>query len=389
MNLDVSPQEKRFREEVRDWLDANVPRGPRPLDGMAARDFDLAWQARQYEAGWAGICWPAEYGGRGLSLIEQIIWYEEYARSGAPYIGTCFVGINHAGPTLIARGSEAQKRFHLRQILKGEVAWCQGFSEPGAGSDLAGLRTEGRVEGDELIVNGAKIWTSYAERVDYQELLLRTQRGSKRHAGLSWVICDMHAPGITIRPIRLMSGAVDLCQVFYDNVRLPLSNLVGQLNDGWSVAMSTLGFERGTGFIADQVKLGQSVERMIAYARENADEDGRTLIRNDRIADMLAELRAEVSALRSMTYASVSRLAAGEVPGARASIVRLCASELSQKVSRAEVELLGATIAEFRYGDKGGLHDYLYSFAQTIAGGSAQIQRNIIGERLLNLPRDR
>jgi alkylation response protein AidB-like acyl-CoA dehydrogenase len=387
MDIEYSEGEAQFRQEVRDWLEANTPKAPRPLDGVDGRAFDLAWQRRQYDCGWAGINWPSEYGGRGLSLIEQIIWFEEYARAGAPHIGVCFVGINHGGPTLIARGNEAQKSYYLPRILKAESVWCQGFSEPGAGSDLAGIRTHGRIEGDELVVNGSKIWTSFADLADTQELLIRTNPSAGRHKGLSWVICDMRTPGITVRPIRLMSGQADLCEVFYDEVRIPIDNVVGGIDEGWSVAMSTLGFERGTGFIAEQVSLAAQVEALIVRARETTGADGRALIASERLADDLATLRAEVMALKAMTYRTVSEVARTNTPGSESSIVRLYTSELSQRVARFEIDMIGQAMLDFQYGEKNPTQRYLYGFAQTIAGGSAQIQRNIIGERVLGLPK--
>lgn len=389
MDISFSPAEQRFRDEVRAWLADNVPKEERPLQPGDAKAFDLAWQARQFAGGWAGINWPVEYGGRGLSLIEQIIWFEEYARAGAPWVGVCFVGVNHGGPTLIMRGDEAQKSFHLPRILKGESVWCQGFSEPGAGSDLAGLRTHARIEGDHLVINGSKIWTSFADQADYQELLLRTDKDAQRHHGLSWVICDMHAPGIEIRPIRMMSGEWDFCQVFYDEVRIPVENVVGGIGNGWSVAMSTLAFERGTGFIAEQVKMGQRIEHLVEKAGSTIGPNGRPLLAREDIAERLATLRAEVAALRAMTYTSVSTTARTGQPGPEASVIRLFSAELGQRVARLDVELIGDAIFDFAYGDQSEVHDYLRGFAATIAGGSAQIQRDIIAERILGLPRSR
>src|SRR5690242_7227657 len=195
-----------FRAQARSWLAANVPNELAPSEGQPSREFVLRWQQRQYTDGWAGLTWPKEYGGRELSAIEQIIWFEEYAAARAPSThDASFVGVNHAGPTLIACGSEAQKAYHLPRILRGEVIWCQGFSEPGSGSDLASLRTSGRIVGDEIIVSGQKIWSSYADIADFQELLIRTDPTSSRHRGLSWVICPMDAPGLTVRPIRTMA----------------------------------------------------------------------------------------------------------------------------------------------------------------------------------------
>ena len=383
MHIGFTAQETRFREECRDWLEENVPAEKRPIDAADAIDFDKAWQRRLFDAGWAGINWPAQYGGRGLSIVEQVIWLEEYAKARAPWIGANFVGINHGGPTLILNASEEQKAYHLPRILKGEAIWCQGFSEPGAGSDLAGIRTRGRIEGDELVINGSKIWTSFAHVADWQELVLRSEEGSTRHKGLSWVICDMHAPGITVRPIRKMSGQTEFAEVFYDDVRIPLANVVGGLGNGWSVSMSTLSFERGTGFIADQVKHSQEIEELIAAARANG------MIRDERIADKLAQLRAEVAAVRAMTYRNISEVARTGQPGPEASVIRLFTSELGQRLERMAVLLMGEDVLDFAYGEDNAVADYLRGFAATIAGGTAQIQRDIIGERLLGLPKSR
>jgi alkylation response protein AidB-like acyl-CoA dehydrogenase len=383
MDIAFSTEDARFREECRDWLHGNLPPEKRPLNATDAVDFDKAWQRRLFDAGWAGINWPTEYGGRGLSILQQVVWLEEYAKAHAPWIGANFVGVNHGGPTLIMNASEDQKNDHLPRILKGEAIWCQGFSEPGAGSDLAGISTRGRVEGNDLIINGSKIWTSFAQVSDWQELVLRTEEGSRRHTGLSWVICDMHAPGITIRPIQKMSGQTEFAQVFYDDVRIPLANVVGGLGNGWKVAMSTLSFERGTGFIADQVKQSEEIAELIETARASG------MIKDDRIADQLGQMRAEVAALRAMTYRNISEVVRTGQPGPEASVIRLFTSELGQRLERMAVTLMGEALLDFRYGEDNQIHNYLRGFASTIAGGSSQIQRDIIGERMLGLPKSR
>ena len=390
MNLDFSSDERRFREEVRTWLRANVPRERGPGDGPGARAFDCAWQRLQYDAGWAGIAWPVEYGGRGLSLVQQMIWYEEYALARGPLSGACFVGLNHAGPTLIHCGSERQKRDHLQPILRGDAVWCQGFSEPGAGSDLAGLQTRAQVDGDSLVVSGQKIWTSHADLADYQELLVRTDPDASRHGGITWVIGDMRAPGIEIRPIRTMAGVSHFSQVYYDQVRIPLSNVVGEIDDGWSVAISTLAFERGTAFMAEQVDLAQTVEDLIDYARRHPGPGGsRPAIRDESIALRLAGLRAEVAALRAMTYASVSRALREDTPGPEGSIVKLYFSEVKQRSYRLAMEVLGAESLELTPYEVKWTQPYLRSYAASIAGGTSEIQRNIIAERMLGLPKHR
>jgi alkylation response protein AidB-like acyl-CoA dehydrogenase len=391
MNLDVSPAERDFRDRARTWLAENSPGEGPTNDPRRAQEFELAWQALQFDAGWSGVSWPVEYGGLGLSLAEQLIWYEEYALAGAPQPRACFVGLRHAGPTLILRGSAEQKAEHLPRILKGELTWCQGFSEPGAGSDLAGLRTRAVVDGDDLVVSGQKIWTSYADVATYQELLVRTDPEAPRHRGITWVICDMRSAGIEVRPIRTLAGVSEFCEVFYDEVRVPLSNVVGELNDGWSVAMSTLSFERGTAFMAEQVGLERTVSELIAVAGDVVGPGGRRpAIEDDEIARRLGRALAEVSALRAMTLAAVSRSAGQPQPGPEASMMRVMYGELEQRIMKLAVDIVGADGAgAIASGPRrrNWTADYLWSFQATIAAGSKDIQRNIIGERVLGLPR--
>jgi len=390
VELRFTAAEEAFRADARAWLAENMPRTPRPTgDLRARRDHDLAWQRRMFEGGWAGISWPRAFGGRGATLMEQLIWYEEYARAGAPEISTLFVGLNHAGPTLIACGTEEQKAEHLPRILRGEVVWCQGFSEPNAGSDLASLQTRAVVEGDALVVTGQKIWTSFAHIAEFQELLVRTDPAAARHRGLSWVICPMDAPGIEIRPITTITGESDFCEVFYDRVRIPLRNVVGALNDGWRVAMATLSFERGTAFLSGQVRLARRVEELVAVARAVPGPRGQPrAIDDDEIARRLARLAAEVDAMRAMTYRSVSLAARTGVPGAEASIIRLFFSELIQRLDLLAMDVLGAAAVEGREaGAAAWATSYLTGLSQTIGGGTRDIQRNIIGDRYLGLPR--
>jgi alkylation response protein AidB-like acyl-CoA dehydrogenase len=365
-----------FRLEAREWLEANVPADQSPEDGPASRDFVLAWQRAQAAGGWAGIAWPKELGGRGLSVLEQIVWFEEYARAGAPSpLNASFVGLNHAGPTLIACGTPEQKAFHLPKILAGEVIWCQGFSEPGAGSDLASLRTRGRVEGDELLIDGHKIWSSFADIADWQELLIRTDPEARTSSALSWVICPMNAAGITVRPIRTMAGARKYCEVFYESVRVPLSSVVGGLNNGWSTAMSTLSFERGTAALALLIGLTLKVEKLLAACPADRPE----------MRLRLARLLAEGSSIRATTY-RFALDSENAVPDAGGSIIRLAFAEFAQRVTAAAVDLYGIEAPEV-IGMHGWGHDYLDAFSETIAGGAAEIQRNIIAERVLGLPK--
>ena len=365
-----------FRLEARRWLEANGPREPSPEDGPQSRDYVLAWQKAQAHAGWAGIAWPREVGGRGLSVLEQIVWFEEYARAGAPSpLNASFVGLNHAGPTLIACGTTEQKAYHLPKILAGEVTWCQGFSEPGAGSDLASLKTRGRIEGDELVIDGHKMWSSFADIADWQELLIRTDPAARTSEALTWVICPMNARGITVRPIRTMAGPRKYCEVFYDSVRVPISNVVGGIGKGWATAMSTLSFERGTASLALLIGLIHKVDQLLA-----ACPTGRPEMRM-----RLAQLRARGASIRAMTY-RFALDSENAVPDASGSIVRLSFAEYSQQVTAAAIDLYGIEAPEV-VGLQGWGHDYLDAFSETIAGGTAEIQRNIIAERVLGLPK--
>jgi alkylation response protein AidB-like acyl-CoA dehydrogenase len=385
MDLTFTKDDANFREDARTWLRQNLPTERRPHSGQALRDFDTDWQRRQFEGGWAGVSWPKEYGGLGLPLVRQLIWYEEYARSGAPDNHLCFVALNHGGPTLIARGNDDQKRYHLPKILSGEVIWCQGFSEPNAGSDLASLKTRARIDGDHLVVNGSKIWTSHGHLSDWQELLVRTDPDAPKHKGISWVICDMKTPGITLRPIEIMTSPnqVHFVQCFYDDVRIPLANVVGELNDGWNVAMSTLGFERGTAQIKDQIRYAFLVEHMIQEARKRLGSD--CPLSRDEIGARLAQLRADMAAARAMTYMVVSRAEAG-LQGSESSLMRAMVGEVQQRARRLALDVLGPDMLE-NPEDNDWVYYYLRSFSITIAAGTAQIQRNIIGERVLGLPR--
>jgi len=385
MDLHFSREDMIFRDQARIWLRDNLIRERRPHSGEAMRSFDLAWQRKQFEGGWAGVSWPVQYGGLGLSLTRQLIWHEEYARADAPDNHLCFVALNHAGPTLIASGSEDQKRLHLPKILRGDVIWCQGFSEPNSGSDLASLRTQARIEGDHLVVNGSKIWTSHGHLSDWQELLVRTDPAAPKHKGISWVICDMKSPGITLRPIEIMTSPnqVHFVQCFYDEVRIPIGNIVGRINDGWNVAMSTLGFERGTAQIRDQIRYSYLVEKMIREAQERFGSE--SPLSNDEIGARLAQLRADMAAARAMTYMVMSRAQAG-IQDSQSSLMRAMVGETQQRARRLAFDILGPYALENPEEDD-WVYFYLRSFSITIAAGTAQIQRNIIGERVLGLPR--
>jgi alkylation response protein AidB-like acyl-CoA dehydrogenase len=389
MDLQFSSADVAFRDEVRTWLAEHTPTERRPKMGREVRDYDLGWQRTMFDAGWGGVAWPVEYGGRDLPLTQQLIWYEEYARTGLPPIDSRFVGLAHAGPTLMARASEAQRSFHLPKILRGDVVWCQGFSEPEAGSDLASLRTRAVVDGDELVVTGQKIWTSFAHLADYQELLVRTNPDVPKHKGITWVICDMTTPGIEIRPIRTIDGGADFNEVFYDEVRIPIENVVGDIDNGWSVAMSTLSFERGTAFTTSQVQLASSVEQLIELARSRVSINGRPVIEDGGLAERLARARADCAALRALTYLGISKNVNSDQPGPEGSMMKLHYADLCKRVYHLGIEILGPRSLAIPHdeSDTVWVDRHLMAYSASIGGGTSEIQKNIIGERVLGLPR--
>ncbi|MFB6394773.1 acyl-CoA dehydrogenase family protein [Polymorphospora lycopeni] len=389
MRLQLNSREREFQERAADWLSDNVPTADRPPSGPAMVDFDRAWQRRQYDGGWAGVSWPSEFGGAGLSLTEQILWYEQCARFDAPEPGVFNIALGHAGPTLIVEGSEAQKHDHLGPILRGEEIWAQGFSEPGAGSDLASLRMRAVRDGDDLVVNGSKIWTTKASVSDWQELLVRTDPEAARHHGLSFLIVALDTPGIEVRPITTMDGDTPFAEVFYDDVRIPLANVVGRLGDGWKVAMTTLGLERGTMTLGMVIRLLKLIDQVRELAATRVDRRGRAMLANDEVAAAIADIESEGVALYALALAFVSEVVRTGKAGPKGSMVRPFYAELSQRVKRLGADLLdregltvdgSAAAAEF-------VPSYLYSFAHTIGTGTSEVQRNVIAQRVLGLPR--
>jgi hypothetical protein len=395
VDLRYSASDEAFRKDLRGWLAEAVPaHGVAPAEGDWAirRDYDTGWQRKLYEAGYAGINWPSEYGGRGAPLSEQLVYYEEIARARAPYVGVNFVGLLHGGPTLIVEGTDAQKEAHVGAILRGDQVWCQGFSEPTAGSDLASLRTRAVREGDEYVISGHKIWTSFAQVADYCELLARTDPEAPKHKGITWLIVPMDAPGIEIRPLRTISGSGEFSEVFFDDVRVPVDKRVGQENDGWRVANVTLRFERGTSFASQMVELRQYVADLVEVAKRVTRNDASAW---DDVAlrREVGHVEAELEALWAMLKLSVSQAAESGVPGVGASAVKLVYTELYQQIAELSVRVIGR--AGLSMEDVGGLPSErflsraLQSLSLTIAAGTSQIQRNIISERILGLPKER
>ena len=396
MDLRYSESDQAFRSALRHWLAQAVPEhGPAPKqvqDWAARREYDTAWQRKLQAAGYAGINWPEAYGGRGAPLSEQLVYYEETALAGAPYVGVNFVGLLHGGPTIMVEGTPEQKERHLGSILRGEEVWCQGFSEPNAGSDLASLRTRAVRDGDEYVVDGHKIWTSFAQVADYCELLVRTDPDSSKHGGITWLILDMNTPGVEIRPLKTISGSGEFSEVFLDGVRIPVGNRVGAENEGWRIANVTLRFERGTSFASEMVKLNHFVQQLITVARQVTRFEGQAW--DDRsLRREVGHIQAELDALGAMLKLSVSQAGESGVPGVGASALKLVYTELYQRISELAVRILGR--AGLSLDDVGGLPSaeitgsYLQALSLTIAAGTSQVQRNIIGERILGLPKDR
>lgn len=344
-----------------------------------------------FDAGYAGIDWPTDGGGRGASPVEQLIYLEELERAHAPYVGVNFVGLLHAGPTIAVEGTPEQRSRFLPPILRGEQVWCQGFSEPSAGSDLAALRTRAVRDGDEYVVSGSKIWTSHAEVADFCELLVRTGPSDSRHRGITWLAMEMDRPGIDFRPLRTIAGSTEFGQLFLDQVRVPVANRVGDEGDGWRVAMVTLSFERGTAFVGEVI---QSME-LLRSLRGLAERSGAWESADTR--RLLGSLGARLDALWALARRNVSAAARTGVPGIGGSVYKLALSEARQDLAELGMDLAGR--AGLSWDELEGLDGsgalgnaelvstWVHSLSRTIAAGTSQIQRNIIAERILGLPK--
>lgn len=395
MDLRYTPTEQAFRADLRAWLDATLPTLPAKPDANdwpERRAYDTHWQRLLFDAGYAGVDWPVEGGGRGASAIEELIFKEELERAHAPYVGVNFVGLLHAGPTVIAEGTPEQRSRFLPAILKGEEIWCQGFSEPGAGSDLASLRTRAVRDGDHYVVTGQKIWTSHAEVADYCELLVRTGPEDSRHRGITWLILPMDAPGVDIRPLSTIAGSTEFAELFLDEVRVPVANRVGQENDGWRVTMVTLSFERGTAFVGDLLEAFELLATSVTLAQRTGAWD------DSGIRRQAGHLKAELDALWALTRRNVSQAARTGIPGQGGTFFKLAYSETRHKLGEFSLGLLErAGLAAFDASGIDGagvlpaeviVEDWLRGISLTIAAGTSQIQRNIVGERILGLPKE-
>lgn len=393
MDLNLSPTELTFQTELRAWLAANVPKGwdARGSQSMEERfDFLKSWQRKMYEAGWAGVSWPKEYGGRGATLMEQVIFWQELAAAGAPPLANV-LGVGLVGPTLIAFGTEAHKKRFLAKILSAEEIWCQGFSEPDAGSDLANVRCQAELQGDHYVVNGQKVWNSYGWAAHWCQLVVRTDPTAAKHKGLTVLLVDMKSAGVDVRPLRQMTGETEFNEIFFHDVRVPVDNVVGKVNEGWEVAMGTLMHERGTLGAGIQVMYRRNMERLIELAHSQPRQGG-PAAQNPVMRQKLAQCYAEIEIMRWNQMRAFSRINATGVPGPEGSIQKIFWSELNQRFQQIAQELLGP-YGQLEAGDAHAIdngswsYGYLRTRGNTIEAGTSEIQRNIIGHFVLGLPK--
>ena len=390
MDLTWSPQEEAFRAEVREWLETNVPRSEHKLgedefdDDEQSFEFRRAWQRKLGEAGYLAMHWPKEFGGGGATLVEQVIFNEEYAKANAPQPVNS-LGINLVGPTLMTHGTEEQKKRFLRNILTADEIWCQGYSEPNAGSDLAGLQTKAEIVGDEFVINGQKIWTTLAPFGDWIFVLCRTDPQAPKHQGISYILCPMDQPGVEVRPIRQITGTSGFGEVFFTDARTSRDMLVGDLNDGWRVAMTTLMFERGGNILGSAVRFRRMMTSLRELA-ENTKRNGGTAIDDPVLRQELGKRLVEVEILRRNSERAMSPLLHGQAPGPESSMGKLYWSEWYVRATELAMEILGheglRTDAHNTW-----LTEYLAARASTIYTGTSEIQRNILAERVPGLPR--
>ena len=394
MDLNLTTAELSFRDEFRAWLRDNVPADwerRRTEDEMQARfEFLRAWQKKMFDAGWVGISWPKEFGGRGATLMEQVIFTEEMARASAPPLANV-LGLMLVGPTIIAFGTEAQKKRFLANILSADEIWCQGFSEPNAGSDLANVRTEAKLDGDHYVVNGQKVWTSYGWAADWCALLTRSDPNSTKHKGLTYLLVDMHSPGVEVRPLRQMTGESEFCELFFHNVKVPVENVLGQVGDGWNVAIGTLMHERSTLGAGMQITFKRQFDRLVQLSH-TIERNGRPASEDPVMRQKLAQSYVEIEIMRLNQMRSITRINQKGVPGPEGSIQKIFWTELNQRFQQVAAELLGPYVQLTKGGeeaidDGAWAYSFLRTRGNTIEAGTSEIQRNIVGHFVLGLPK--
>ncbi|PYM39673.1 MAG: acyl-CoA dehydrogenase [Candidatus Rokuibacteriota bacterium] len=397
MELTPTPEQRSFRDEVRAWLRGNMPRQwtarlAASSDVPRAEAYDLLrdWQRRLHAAGFIGLTWPREYGGRGLTFMEEMILAEEMALAKAPPVLN-ILGIGMAGPTIIAYGTEEQKKRYLPKILSADEIWCQGYSEPNAGSDLASLQTRAVRDGREYVVDGQKVWTSLAHTSDWMMLLARTDPDAPRHKGITYFLLDMHLPGVTVKPLRQITGDAEFNEVFFDGVRVHDSQVLGGVNNGWAVGMTTLMYERLALGFGLQMRLRIALDGLIEMARR-AEKAGHAVTKDPVLRQKIAQLWIDTECLKYTGARAITRLLKGEMPGPEASTGKMGWVETHQRLQELAMEIQGPYAQLVKGSDwavEDGLwqHAFLRSRANSIEGGTTEIQKNIIGERVLGLPK--
>lgn len=397
MDLKPTPEQEAFRTRVRTWLREHMPREwtqrvvaspdvPRP----EAYELLRRWQRQLWEAGFIGLTWPREYGGQGLTYVEELILHEELALAKAPPILN-ILGVGMAGPTIIAYGTEEQKRRYLPKILSAEEIWCQGYSEPNAGSDLAALQTRAVRQGEYFLITGQKVWTSLAHIADWMMLLARTDPEAPKHQGITYFLLDMHAPGVTVKPLRQITGDPEFNEVFFDQVRVHESQILGGLNRGWQVGLTTLMYERLALGFGLQVRLRIALDSLIALARR-MEKTGRTITKDPVVRQKIAQLWIETEGLKYTGARVLTRLLRGEMPGPEASTGKMIWVDAHQRLQELALEIQGP-YAQLTRGSEwaveGGVWQYTFlrSRANSIEGGTTEVLKNIIGERVLGLPK--
>ena len=397
MDFSLTPEQDAFREQVRAWLKENIPRDwsrrvmasaevPRPEAYQFLRD----WQRTLYDAGFVGLTWPKEYGGRGLTFMEELILHEEMALAKAPQILN-ILGVGMAGPTIIAYGTEEQKKRYPAKILSCEEIWCQGYSEPNAGSDLASLQTRAVKDGEYWVINGQKVWTSLAHVSERMMLLARTDPDAPRHKGITYFLLDMHLPGVTVKPLKQITGDPEFNEVFFDNVRVHESEILGGLNNGWQVGLTTLMYERLALGFGLQVRLRIALDGLIELARR-MEKEGRVLTKDPVMRQKIAQLWIDTECLKYLGARAITKLLKGEIPGPEASTGKMIWVETHQKLQELAMEIEGPYSQLVRGSDwavESGVWQYTFlrSRANSIEGGTTEVQKNIIGERILGLPK--
>jgi alkylation response protein AidB-like acyl-CoA dehydrogenase len=393
MDFNYSPEQEAYRMRVREWLEANQP-PPLTADEREHISEDLLWERNKkwhkklYAGGWIGLSWPKEYGGRGATFIEQVIFQQELARLNLP-MGINFLGIIMNGPALMQWGTEEQKKRYLQPILEADEIWCEGMSEPGAGSDLAAIQTRAELQGDSFIVNGQKVWTTVAQRSQFCQLFVRTDPNVPKHKGMSALIVDMRSPGVTVKPLRQITGDAEFNEIFFEDVRVPKENLLGPLNAGWQVLVATLMHERFG--ISESMAGSEVILTQLVELAKTIPFNGAMAAADDDVRQQIAQFACEAAAKKYNGLRSLTKRLKGQQPGAESSIGKLVSTDLSQRMTKFASRLLGAYATLERHSmfapDGDWTRRQLWSEALTIAGGSSAVQKNMIGERILQLPK--